>query len=42
MYTVTLYVLSSAMWDVVLVILALVVVVYVAKWLLSFLPVVGG
>jgi hypothetical protein len=41
MITLDIYVLSNALFDVVLAVLAVVVVLYVAKWLLSFLPLFG-
>lgn len=42
MYTLNVYVLEHVLWNVVLFVLVFVIVLYVGKWLLSFIPVIGS
>jgi len=42
MITITLYVFDSMLWDIVLAVLVIVVVAYIAKWLVGFIPILGG
>jgi hypothetical protein len=41
-HTINLYILNNPLVDVVLAVLVIVILAYVVKWVLNFIPILGG